>query len=840
MGVDNSGQQCLNLVTDGIFRHKLYIPTTNHTDVPQTTGTWYVDLTSISQGSQYLGEVFNNNKFTLFPNVALVYNSHRNFDASDDPVPFYINQNLHSGNFEEYSYKTWMDLYADVSLPMVYDILSSAILELDDPADNPTDEVVMLSYVYHDGEQTGDYIRWKVNWSAQTTPGSAEIFKSDIEIGRGYTTAEYEAQKDAVYYPRVQMSVNDYPYVYVMNPLFLYSWIDNNNVEHTHIRELSVGLSANPVWKRNLSEYYVYVGNSEPYIFTRGSKRLGIQDIQAFFRAANDSTASSWTELIRICKAYMEQPKPYIGDRTPDEFEDTEGTYDSTSDDHHITVLPTINSSSAGFVNVYRPTSTNLRALAGFMWSNDVMSKLATNAINPMDMIVSAHVIPGTPSVSGQEYIQLGPAKFDAGFGGPQVDVVTSDFIELSILPYHVDRYYGLFPDFKASISLYIPFLGWRDVDVQDVMDRTFQLKYRINAITGDFVTWLDITDEDGNNIIPYEWTGNCRSTIMLSQAQYSPLSIVGLLGGETTMSSVGKFAAVNAGINAVAGLGGSIGGAIGSRFGGEAGGIAGSMIGNAAGSAASSVANTFLDPSVRVSHSGSISGVNGFMADRQCMIKIHLDNYLPTQGFEKLMGYKSNYRGTISEFTGYGEFENVVVDDTIMTEAERTDIVSRLQRGVYNNYRSIDNPSGAGYIYLYSNHSDAREIYKDITHVDYVTGVFKSTQNVNRIIVNLETSYASLASVNYVYLPDFERWYYITEKSVINSSITQVVLETDTLMTYREAIQSFTCLCLRSETKYNRQQVDEKLPKVVKDLVYIREIGNPLITENIILVTVG
>lgn len=837
MGIDNSGQGCINLLTDGLFKHRLYVPTTIHTDVPQNTGTWYVDLTQLVKGSQYFHELFGDDKFSLIHSYG-DYNLHRNFDTVDNPAPFYLNN---GESIDAFSNQTWMELLSDVSCNCVYDILSTAILELDNPIDNPTDEVIMFSQVIYDGEPTGDFIRWKVTWSNDVPIGN-KVFTSDLEKGHGYTQAEYNDLREALYRPIVNMSVNDLPYVMLDGIPFLFKYIDNDNVEHTHLRTFSFGLNNYGVtWRRNLKDYYVNVGNSEPYVFTSvSSVQLGVQFFQAFFRAADNSTTSSWTELIRICNTYLEQPVPYIGNRTPDEFEDTEGTYDSTSDDHHITVLPTINSSSAGFVNVYRPTSTNLRALAGFMWSNDVMSKLATNAINPMDMIVSAHVIPGTPSVSGQDYIQLGPAKFDSGFGGPQVDIVTSDFIELSILPYHVDRYYGLFPDFKASISLYIPFLGWRDIDVQDVMDRTFQLKYRINAITGDFVTWLDITDEDGNNIIPYEWTGNCRSTIMLSQAQYSPLSIVGLLGGETTMSSVGKFAAVNAGINAVAGLGGSIGGAIGSRFGGEAGGIAGSMIGNAAGSAASSVANTFLDPSVRVSHSGSISGVNGFMADRQAMIKIHLDNYLPTVGFEKLMGYKSNYRGTISEFTGYGEFENVVVDDTIMTEAERTDIVSRLQRGVYNNYRSIDNPSGSGYIYLYTNRSDAREIYKDITYVDYVTGVFKNTQNVNRIVVNLETSYSSLASVNYVYLPDFERWYYITEKSVINSSITQVVLETDTLMTYREAIQTFTCLCLRSETKYNRQQVDEKLPRVVKDLVYIREIGNPLITENIILVTVG
>ena len=823
MAVDNSGQECLTLKTDGIFNHKLYIPTTVHADVPKNTNIWYVDLQTLPQGSQYLGEVFQHQKVSFFPTTDTVYNSHRNFDQGDYEVPFLINE-VDTPVFEKYSYKTIMKLWNDVSFPQVYDILSAAILELDDPADDPTDEVNMLSYVYHDGEPTGDFIRWNVTWSAQSAAGGDKIFTQDLEFYHDYTLAEYEDLKETVYMPVLKMSINDYPYVNVFGPLFLHKWTDNNNVVHTYLREMSPGYMSNPTWRENLKDYYVKVINesSTTKKFTDGSSRYsGVGFVQSFFRAADDSATSTWTELIRLLDTYIEQPKPYIGDRTPDEFEDTEGTYDSTSDDHHITALPTLNSSSAGFVNVYNVSSSELTALASFMWSDDVMNKLATNAINPMDMIVSAHVIPGIPSTSGQNYIQLGPAKFDADAGGPLVDVVTSDFIELSVAPYHVDRYYGLFPDFKASISLYIPFLGWRDIDVQEAMDRTFQIKYRINVITGDFVTWLDITDEDGHNIIPYEWTGNCRSTIMLSQAQYSPLSIVGLLGGESTMSDVGYRSMTNSILGGLANIAGGTG--------------AGAAL-----PGVSSAANTFLDPSVRVSHTGSISGVLGFMADRQAMIKIHLDNYLPTNGFEKLMGYKSMYKGTISDFTGYGEFDNVIVDDTIMTEAERDDIVSRLSRGVYNNYRSITDPSGAGYIYMYTNHSDAREIYKDITYVDYVTGVFKDTQNVNRIIVNLETSYASLANVNYIYMPDFGRWYYITEKSVVNSSITQVVLETDTLMTYREAIQSFTCLCLRSQTKYNRQQVDEKLPKVVKDLVYIREIGNPLTSENIILVTVG
>lgn len=73
-------------------------------------------------------------------------------------------------------------------------------------------------------------------------------------------------------------------------------------------------------------------------------------------------------------------------------------------------------------------------------------------------------------------------------------------------------------------------------------------------------------------------------------------------------------------------------------------------------------------------------------------------------------------------------------------------------------------------------------------------------------IIINYDASYLAC---NYVKIDEFNRFYYVREKSVINGNQLRFSLESDPLMSFKSAILSSTCIAGRSTSHPNMNIVD-------------------------------
>lgn len=58
--------------------------------------------------------------------------------------------------------------------------------------------------------------------------------------------------------------------------------------------------------------------------------------------------------------------------------------------------------------------------------------------------------------------------------------------------------------------------------------------------------------------------------------------------------------------------------------------------------------------------------------------------------------------------------------------------------------------------------------------------------------------------SVNYVYLEEFKRWYFVTNIKTVRSSLYELNLSVDVLYTYRESIKNLEVVTARQENSYN------------------------------------
>lgn len=173
----------------------------------------------------------------------------------------------------------------------------------------------------------------------------------------------------------------------------------------------------------------------------------------------------------------------------------TDGDYDFTGDVIDLPSSPDESVSGAlahGFLNIYSPSASQLRAFGGLLWTNafnvkwydyDSVSQLLLNAISdPINFIVGLFMLPITPTTSVSTGIFLGGINANT-VTAPRVSAQfkTIDFGTISI-----SELYGNYLDYSNSrISIYLPYIGTADIDVQEVNGGSISLQYIIDCFTG-------------------------------------------------------------------------------------------------------------------------------------------------------------------------------------------------------------------------------------------------------------------------------------------------------------------------------------------------------------------
>lgn len=103
----------------------------------------------------------------------------------------------------------------------------------------------------------------------------------------------------------------------------------------------------------------------------------------------------------------------------------------------------------------------------------------------------------------------------------------------------------------------------------------------------------------------------------------------------------------------------------------------------------------------------------------------------------------------------------------------------------------------------------------------------------------------------NYCYIPDFKRYYFITESSVVRTGLIEFVLHVDVLQSWSSQILEQEGIVLRNEYEYNSMLIDDMvniLPNNDGITIEFNKVGDRSLTienvtndtRNIILTTVG
>ena len=325
---------------------------------------------------------------------------------------------------------------------------------------------------------------------------------------------------------------------------------------------------------------------------------------------------------------------------TPGGGDQADPDYNPFSDPVDFPGLPTGGSAIAsGFIRVYSPTSSQLQALAGKLWGNDFINTIHKIMNDPMEAMISLHSVPFQIVGGSNANIEVG--NFDTEVSAK---TVTTQYYTLDCGNISLPEHWASALDYSpyTTVDIFIPFVGVRPLQIDDVMGRVLNLKYNIDVLTGCAIAMLKCGDS-----VLYTYNTQVHTEIPY------------------TMSSYGRL------VQSIIGVAGT---AIGATAGG-AGALIGASIGGALGTAMTKHSD--------ISRGGSLGGAVGVMGDFTPYLIIHRPIQSLASDFASKKGYPSNISATLSSVSGYTVVDKIHLTNIDCTDTERDEIHALLKEGV-------------------------------------------------------------------------------------------------------------------------------------------------------------
>lgn len=123
----------------------------------------------------------------------------------------------------------------------------------------------------------------------------------------------------------------------------------------------------------------------------------------------------------------------------------------------------------------------------------------------------------------------------------------------------------------------------------------------------------------------------------------------------------------------------------------------------------------------------------------------------------------------------------------------------------------------------LYTTSSEKNRIGKALTEVAKIQGNFREDANILTPTVVANVDYATVGGVNYMYVEEFARYYFVDTIVARRTGLVQFTGRCDVLETYKEGIKKLKAIIGRQSVNYNlylpdgNVQIEQERRLVVK-----------------------
>lgn len=318
---------------------------------------------------------------------------------------------------------------------------------------------------------------------------------------------------------------------------------------------------------------------------------------------------------------------------TKDDDKGYEDNKDKDDDDDNTNVL----SSGIGVLtSTFHMTKERLMQLGQFLWGSSIFDEFSLINNNPIENIISCKAIPYAISGTTQE-ITLGNVK--TGVNGEKI---SQNFSKQTIGSVAIAEHYHNFLDYApyTNVIIYLPYIGFKELDTSLVMGKTIRIEYTLDVITGGCLAQIYV-----GKIRLYEFTGNIGVDISITASNRAQV----------------ESAYINAGV-----------GVVSSAMSGNVTGAVNSIIGAAT-------------SQYHYSGTGNPNPSCVASTNRTCYVVIDRPQYQPLKAFNHTRGRMCCLSKTIGSLKGYTVCDgNIDISGISATDEEKDEIVNILSTGFF------------------------------------------------------------------------------------------------------------------------------------------------------------
>ena len=210
--------------------------------------------------------------------------------------------------------------------------------------------------------------------------------------------------------------------------------------------------------------------------------------------------------------------------------DDDDGYSDDNDDDENDNDTSDVSSGIGVLTTTFKMTKERLQQLGRFLWGSNIFDNFSLICNNPIENIVSCKSIPLSLNGTTQKII-LG--NVDTGVNG---DKVSNNFTNQNIGSMAITEKYHNFLDYApyTNVIIYLPYVGFKELDTNLVMSKTLSISYTVDIITGGCLCQIK-----SNNVKLYEFNGNMGIDIPITASNRAQVEAGYISSGIGIASSV-------------------------------------------------------------------------------------------------------------------------------------------------------------------------------------------------------------------------------------------------------------------------------------------------------------
>lgn len=362
--------------------------------------------------------------------------------------------------------------------------------------------------------------------------------------------------------------------------------------------------------------------------------------------------------------------------------------FDDDSDSVTEDFMPSIGAVGSKLVTIFSPTKAQLSHLADLLFSKDFFEWVEKNLVNLEDLFISLAMVPF--NITKGSNVNVTWLGFDVGTwsgGTVALQLAAEQYYEFDMGNIAFDgsdsRLHASDSVFDYSpfskLGIYLPFIGFEELDIDEVRGTVLNLKYRIDILSGACLAILTVMDLRGSRAL-YQFSGNCLTQLPLTSVDMSSI-VTNSVNIAVAAAGAGTTGAVaSAGDAMVEGLNGETMSALQKDY-MHAQNAA--KVSNANGSLASATANGMMGMKPNYKHSGAVGGGTSMFGVKQPYLFLTTPNEAVPENYQKYCGFPSNITAKLNTLSGYTVVEDIRLNGLVATSGEVDEIYQLLKSGV-------------------------------------------------------------------------------------------------------------------------------------------------------------